>query len=180
MKDVKTPMTHFFDIQDKAIDPQHAKVIELGTARGNPFVSQRLQAIGFGNTWNGLAALVDRYDNDYLIGKLTIPAQYNPKARDFAINYLQNYALPPYCFNASPKAEYVYSPEAHDVSFSSKNRSEDKERITSILNTPVYGNEKYLPAMFPMYIPRLLPEKFHCIGTILNGKVCETGIAVPT
>jgi hypothetical protein len=26
----------------------------------------------------------------------------------------------------------------------------------------------------------LLPEKFHCIGTILNGKVCETGIAVPT
>lgn len=173
-------MTHSFDIHDETVDPQRAKVLELGTAWGNSFIDPKRQSIGFGHMWHGLAALVNKYDNDYFIGKLTIPAQYNPKARDFAINYLQNYALPPYCFDANPKAEYVYSPEAHDVSFSSKNRSEDNVRIFAILNTPEYGNEKYLPAMFPMYIPRLLPEKFHCIGTILNGKVRETGIVVPT
>lgn len=70
-------------------------------------------------------------------------------------------------------------PDPYDIQSLSKDFREDEKEISNILRELTNGKESYLPAMFPMYLPRLFPEKFHCTGTIQNGKVCETGIVVP-
>ncbi len=177
--EVHTPVTNFFDIKDDFLRPDVSQVLELWTAWSNPFVDHKLQFLSFASTWDGLAALVNAYHSDYLVGKLTIPAQYHPKARDFAINYLENYSSPPTTINSIPKDDFAYVPSKQDMKFSSRNLNQDKVKITEILSQLTAGQEKYLPAMFPLYLSRLIPQKFHYIGTVQNGRVCESGIVVP-
>lgn len=178
-----TPVGAYFDFNPQRLEHNKEKAIELGTAYTNPYQPDRRAMF---NNLKGLGYIINNYNNDFYLGKMTIPTtdNYDPDAGDFMIYYLESFFQPT---NQAfyPKKTYEYTISEDKKAIFDKlfvenaiigNWSDEQTKIRDILKNN-YG-EKNPPNMFTMYLG--IHDELQYCGTIKNPDwTLESGIIIP-
>lgn len=178
---VDTPTTELFFLSRRFIEEYLPVTIELGRSfvqpAYQPTVDLRKGMYALDNIWNGLGAIVVRNpDVRYFFGKITMYPQYNSKARDMILFFMNMY------FGDINKLVYpkvhlkIHTPAEKLESYFSGGSFEKDYRLL------VQGVRQYkenIPPLVNAYMN--LSATMLCFGTSLNhhfGSVEETGILV--
>lgn len=89
-------MGHYFQFSQKFLDDYLPYSIELGRSwvqpKYQPAVDPRKGMFALDNIWDGLGAIVLKYENmRHFYGKITMYPTYNRNARDWVLNFLEHY-----------------------------------------------------------------------------------------
>jgi hypothetical protein len=87
-------MAHYFKFSKSFVTDYLPYSIELGRAWVNPLYQpsgdEKRSIFALDNLWEGIGALIAQHEDiKYLYGKVTIPENYNPTARNLIYNFLE-------------------------------------------------------------------------------------------
>ena len=155
--------------------------IELGRSFIQPNYQsaniRRKSIFALDNLWDGLGALVVKYDNmKYLFGKVTMYTSYNKKARNLLLNFLHRY------FPDKEGLVTAYEPldcTAHDEYNNSLFNGLDYKEGYKILVKELKNNGERVPPLINSYMN--LSPSMKIFDTAINapfGGVEETGLLI--
>lgn len=178
---VDTPTTELFFLSGRFVEEYLPLTIELGRSfvqpAYQPSVDLRKGMYALDNIWNGLGAIVvQNPDVRYFFGKITMYPQYNQKARDMILFFMNMYFV--------DKNKLVY-PKVHLKIHTPVGKLENYftggsfEKDYRLLVQGVRQYKENIPPLVNAYMN--LSSTMLCFGTALNhhfGSVEETGILV--
>lgn len=173
--------TELFHFSEKFIKDYLPYTLELGRSfvqpKFQPSVDNRKGLFSLDNLWDGLGAItVDNPDVKYFFGKVTMYLDYNQRARDLILSFM-NYYFPDKEELVRPHQSLpIYS----DVSeFLNSLKGLDYKEGHRLLNQQVRALGENIPPLVNAYMN--LSPSMKTFGTSLNdhfGEVEETGILV--
>lgn len=178
---VASPTSKLFTMSEKFIKEYIPYTIELGRSWIQPSFQAsggaRQAIFALDNLWDGLGALVKKYPHvKYFFGKVTMYLNYNKKARDLILYFLNSF------FPDEDKLTYPKKPlKLHDENFdysslfSGKNYKENHK----LLSQQIRALNENIPPLINSYMS--LSPTMKTFGTALNtnfGNVEETGIMI--
>ena len=158
--------------------------LPFSMALGRSFVNPVFQTSGsikksiyaLDNLWDGLGALIVDYNIKHFFGKATIYPNYNPKARDLVLYFMQKYFPDPdkliYPYKALP---FNTPKEILKKCFTGKNYNENHK----ILSKKIRELNINIPPLINSYMS--LSPSMRSFGTAINtqfGNVLDTGLLV--
>lgn len=181
------------------VDPKHMATSELFTFSeqfkneflpwtielGRSFIQPNYQSanirrksiFSLDNLWDGLGALVVKYDNmKYLFGKVTMYTSYNTKARNMLLNFLNRY------FPDKDGLVKAFEPidcNTHDPYINSLFEGLDYKEGYKVLNKELKNNGEHIPPLINSYMN--LSPSMRIFDTAINkpfGGVEETGLLI--
>ena len=180
-------MGHYFKFTPSFVQDYLPHSIELGRSwvqpKYQPAVDPKRGLFALDNIWDGLGAIVRRYDHlKYFYGKVTMYPTYNREARNMVLSFLAHFF---------PDSEQLMSPTvAADVEFLPNmdelfpiDRNDFESSFKSglrQLNKMVSEHGESVPPLIKQYMT--LSPKMMTFGTFINkdfGGVEETGILIP-
>ncbi len=179
-------MGHYFKFSKQFIDDYLPYSIELGRSwvqpKYQPAVDPRKGMFALDNIWDGLGAIVLKYENmRHFYGKVTMYPTYQHDARNWVLNFLKHYfpdeeGLMAPIVQAKmpllPKLDQHFPIDEGDFSTSFKKGLRNLGKITAEFGESV-------PPLIKQYM--VLSPKMKTFGTFVNsdfGNVEETGILI--
>jgi hypothetical protein len=173
--------SHLFNFSEDFKKNYLPKTIELGRSfvqpKYQPSVDNRKGLFSLDNLWDGLGALVvDNPDILYLFGKVTMYTDFNVKARDYILAFM-NYFFPDKDKLVVPHNGLVLKNDTSD--FLKEIEGLSYKDAHKILNHHVRSLNENIPPLVNAYMN--LSSTMKSFGTAINdefGDVEETGILV--
>ena len=179
-------MGHYFHFSKRFIDDYLPYSIELGRSwvqpKYQPAVDPRKGMFALDNIWDGLGAIVLKYENmRHFYGKVTMYPTYQRDARNWVLNFLEHYfpdaegLMTPIVqakIPSLPKLDEHFPIDEADFSTSFKKGLRNLGKITTEFGESV-------PPLIKQYM--VLSPKMKTFGTFVNrdfGNVEETGILI--
>ncbi|HNQ59743.1 MAG TPA: GNAT family N-acyltransferase [Bacteroidales bacterium] len=176
-----SPTARLFEFSNRFIDEFVPVTIELGRS----FIQPSYQAtfnvrkgmFSLDNLWDGLGALVIEHPSiKYFFGKMTMYRNYNPRARDILLHFLQKF-FPDPDHLVWPHSSLEVKPEDVDIdSLFNGSTYEDNYRL---LNQAIRKFNENIPPLVNAYMN--LSPTMRYFGTAINhkfGEVDEGGILI--
>jgi len=176
---IQLATTELFEFSNKFIKEFLPYTIELGRSfvvpQYQPSAENRKGLFSLDNLWDGLGAIVvDNPDMKYFFGKVTMYRDFNLKARDRILYFMQHY-FPDKDSLVVPLEELGSN---YNVgTFANKLKGKDYKDGHAILNGEVRALGENIPPLVNAYMN--LSASMRMFGTCLNhefGEVEETGI----
>lgn len=172
---------HYFNFSDDFIKNYLPTTIELGRSwvqpEYQPSATNRKGLFTLDNLWDGLGALIVLNPKvEYFFGKVTMYSDYNSKARDILLSFM-NYYFPDKENLVTPINELGIKTNTDKFIFSLKNLSYKEGH--KLLGVKLKEFEERIPPLINSYMN--LSDTMKTFGTALNsdfGDVEETGILV--
>ena len=172
---------HLFDFSEKFLNEYYNETVELGRSfvqpKFQPSPENRNGLFSLDNLWDGLGAIVvDNTDIKYFFGKVTMYLDFNQKARDLILTFMNE------VFPDKENLLYPKKPLAlhtNTTEFAKELKGKDYKEGHKILNGMVRDLGENIPPLINAYMN--LSETMKTFGTALNdhfGDVEETGILV--
>lgn len=179
--EIELATTELFKFSDKFIKEYLPYTIELGRSfvqpHYQPSVNNRKGLFSLDNLWDGLGALIiDNPDMKYFFGKVTMYTDFNQRARDMIL-FFMNYYFPDKDNLVWPHEPLKYHTDVSELEQLFKGLPyKDGHRV---LNQHVRAFDENIPPLINAYMN--LSATMRTFGTALNthfGEVEETGIMV--
>jgi hypothetical protein len=178
---VQLATTELFEFSEKFVNEYLPTTIELGRSfvqpQYQPSLNNRKGLFSLDNLWDGLGALVvDNPDMEYFFGKVTMYTDYNQRARDMIL-YFMNYYFPDKENLVRPHKPLKYHTDVSDLEQMFKGLPYKEGH--RVLNQNVRALNENIPPLVNSYMN--LSATMRTFGTALNthfGEVEETGIMV--
>lgn len=178
---VQLATTELFEFSEKFVKEYLPETIELGRSfvqpQYQPSVNNRKGLFSLDNLWDGLGALiVDHPDMKYFFGKVTMYTDFNQRARDMIL-YFMNYYFPDKDKLVRPHEPLKYHTDVSDLEALFKGLPYKEGH--RVLNQHVRSHNENIPPLVNAYMN--LSATMKTFGTALNthfGEVEETGIMV--
>lgn len=170
----------YFDFSEKFLKEYAPYTVELGRSwvqpGYQPAVNPRKGIFALDNIWDGLGALTKLYNVRYFFGKVTMYPNYDPKARDILL-YFMNYYFPDTDNLMKPKKPLEIKSDIKEFEeiFDGLNFTDGFKA----LNSYVRALNETIPPLVNIYMG--LSPTMKTFGTMENtdfGNVEETGIMV--
>ncbi len=176
---IQLATTELFEFSGKFVKEYLPYTIELGrsfvTPQYQPSLENRKGLFSLDNLWDGLGAIIiDKPDMKYFFGKVTMYRDFNLKARD-RILYFMQYYFPDKDKLVVPLEELESNYSVG--TFAKRIKGKDYKEGHAILNQEVRGLGENIPPLINAYMN--LSPTMRMFGTCLNpefGDVEETGI----
>jgi hypothetical protein len=176
---IQLATTELFEFSDKFINDYLPWTIELGRSfvqpHYQPSANNRKGLFSLDNLWDGLGALIiDNPDMKYFFGKVTMYTDFNQRARDMIL-FFMNYYFPDKDKLVRPHQPLKYHTDISDLE--PMFRGLDYKEGHRVLNTHVRALDENIPPLINSYMN--LSATMRTFGTALNthfGEVEETGI----
>jgi hypothetical protein len=170
--------SEIFKFSDKFLRDYLPKTIELGRSFVQPvYQSSEKVKYSLDNLWDGLGALITKNpDIHYFFGKVTMYQQFNKKARDLILYFVQKY-FPDKEKLVLPIQQLQLETSAEELEETYKGLS--LKDAYKVMSKSVRDLCEHIPPLFNSYIK--LSETMITFGTAINhhfGNVEETGILV--
>jgi hypothetical protein len=173
--------TELFEFTPKFIDKYLPYTIELGRSfvqpQYQPSQNNRKGLFSLDNLWDGLGAIVvDNPDMKYFFGKVTMYTDFNQRARDMIL-FFMNYYFPDKENLVKPIHPLKYHTDVSDLE--PMFRGLPYKEGHRVLNQNVRAHNEHIPPLVNAYMN--LSATMRTFGTSLNthfGEVEETGIMV--
>jgi len=180
-------MGHYFSFTPEFVENYLSHSIELGRSwvqpKYQPAVDPKRGLFALDNIWDGLGAIVKRYDHlKYFYGKVTMYPTYNREARDMVLSFLKHFfpdtaglMTPTVAADVEflPNMDELFPIDSTDFEKSFKNGLRQ-------LGKMVGEHGESVPPLIKQYMT--LSPKMMTFGTFVNkdfGAVEETGILIP-
>lgn len=176
---IQLATTELFEFSSKFLKEYFPYTIELGrsfvTPQYQPSAENRKGLFSLDNLWDGLGAIVvDNPDIKYFFGKVTMYRDFNLKARDRILYFMQHY------FPDKDNLVIPIEPLGSNYNvgtFAKKLKGKDYKEGHTILNHEVRALGENIPPLINAYMN--LSASMRMFGTCLNpefGNVEESGI----
>jgi len=180
-------MGHYFSFTPEFVENYLSHSIELGRSwvqpKYQPAVDPKRGLFALDNIWDGLGAIVKRYDHlKYFYGKVTMYPTYNREARNMVLSFLKHFfpdtaglMTPTVAADVEflPNMDELFPIDSTDFEKSFKNGLRQ-------LGKMVGEHGESVPPLIKQYMT--LSPKMMTFGTFVNkdfGAVEETGILIP-
>jgi hypothetical protein len=180
-------MGHYFTFTPEFVENYLPQSIELGRSwvqpKYQPAVDPKRGLFALDNIWDGLGAIVKRYDHlKYFYGKVTMYPTYNREARNMVLSFLKHFfpdtaglMKPTVAADVEflPNMDELFPIDSTDFEKSFKNGLRQ-------LGKMVGEHGESVPPLIKQYMT--LSPKMMTFGTFVNkdfGAVEETGILIP-
>jgi hypothetical protein len=174
--------SHYFKFSDKFVTEYSSFTIELGRSFVQPMYqpgsTNRKGLFSLDNLWDGLGAIyIDNPDQKYFFGKMTMYKDYNQKARDMLMYFLELYFPDPEEL-VVPIKPLGYQTDISEFKTLFKKDLPYKE-AHAILNQNIRKLGENIPPLFNSYM-NISPsmKTFGAADNLDFGGVEETGILV--
>jgi hypothetical protein len=178
---IQLATVELFEFSANFMKQYFPRTIELGRSfvqpQYQPSVSNRKGIFSLDNLWDGLGALVvDNPDMKYFFGKITMYPDFNLRARDMILYFMNHY------FPDKQKLVIPIEPLPihHNMSrFALRLKGKDYKEGHKVLNHDVRTLDENIPPLFNAYM-NLSPtmKTFGTCNNLAFGNVEETGILV--
>jgi hypothetical protein len=180
-------MGHYFKFTPSFVQDYLPHSIELGRSwvqpKYQPAVDPKRGLFALDNIWDGLGAIVRRYDHlKYFYGKVTMYPTYNREARNMVLSFLAHFFPDPeQLMSPTVAADVEFLPNMDELFPIDRNDFESSFKSgLRQLNKMVSEHGESVPPLIKQYMT--LSPKMMTFGTFINkdfGDVEETGILIP-
>lgn len=177
----KMATAELYNFTEKFMKEYMPWTIELGRSFIQPNYQstnlKRKSVFALDNLWDGLGALVVKYDNiKFLFGKVTMYTTYNQRARNILLNFLNKYFPDP---DNMVTSKEPLDCNTHDPFINSLFEGLSYKDGYKVLVREVKNNGEHIPPLINSYMN--LSPSMKVFGSAINhgfGDVEETGILI--
>lgn len=177
----KLATAELYNFSDKFQKEYMPWTIELGRSFIQPNYQstnlKRKSVFALDNLWDGLGALVVKYDNiKFLFGKVTMYTSYNQRARNILLNFLNKYFPDP---DSMVTSKEPLDCNTHDPYINSLFEGLPYKEGYKVLVKEIKNNGEHIPPLINSYMN--LSPSMKVFGSAINrgfGDVEETGILI--
>ena len=177
----KMATSELYNFSEKFIKEYLPWSIELGRSFIQPNYQstnlKRKSVFALDNLWDGLGALVVKYDNiKFLFGKVTMYTSYNQRARNILLDFLNKYFPDP---DNMVTSKEPLNCNTHDPFINSLFEGLTYKEGYKVLVREVKNNGEHIPPLINSYMN--LSPSMKVFGSAINhgfGDVEETGILI--